>query len=382
MKVTTSLAKGAISVGVFLAGMAFPQVTAAETDGLTARVVTLEQRVEILEQQLALIREEMRAMLGASRSAEMYASARLSTADVTQGAVQPSNIATPDQRVSGVDAAGDTSNGLGQEMFISRESVPVLRDGSFDLSYEISYGRNSNFITSERSVGMSTALRYGVTNRLEVGARLSGYYSHRETSTIPGAGFVTNNFGIGDSQLSASYLVMQQKRGRPGMSVSAAAIIPGSDPYFFPPGYVRGVAPLNNAVGYQSHGHWGARLNGQFFANADPLVFFWGGGVEYLFDKQKQGYTISRGLRVAASVGVSLALSERTTVANSLQFSYEGKMKVNGTPVFGSDNEHFLTRFTLVQRIGDSTYLEPGFSFGLTDDAQDLLVTLGVRKQW
>lgn len=376
--------KQVVPASIVAATLSFSSPCFALDDALLAeRLEALEQRVKLLEDELTLTHNIIRALTDITpgevfsppeADALLYSTRGISdTADV---AAALSSAAQPQDRA-------DTSNGFGQEMFVNRDTVPTLGTGRLEFAHEVTYGRNEHIITSERSVGIATTLRYGVSSRLELSARVPGFYARRSTLTSPTSAIDNHNFGVGDIELTASVLAFSPQRGHPGLTLSFGAIVPtGADPYFIPTGYTAGELPMDPTVGFNSHGHWGGKLNAQFFASSDPMVFFWGGGIEYLFDRTVQEYQISRGIRYSANAGISVAFSERTTIANSLQFSYEGSMRVNGTEVIGSSSENFVNRLALVQRVGESSFLEPTLTFGLTDTAQDVLVGLGYRVHW
>ncbi len=281
------------------------------------------------------------------------------------------------------DGTDKTFNQLGQEAFIVRDQVPTLKSKKIEVSTQLVYNRNSGNLQSDRGITSINAIRYGVTDRFELGLVVPLYYTSRFTrvGVATSAGYEVKS--VGDISITGSYLLVNQKLNTPGITFSAGVILPtGATPYRFGDEYAAGRNPIDIFSSYQSLGTWGAKADVQFFKTVDPVILFWGAGIEYLFSKKIGGYSVERGLQYKANAGISMALSEKSTVASSVNFSYSPDFRVDGTKVNESSSETFTISTRLIQRIGDSTYIEPSVAFGLTNNASDVTVGLGMRKRW
>ena len=127
--------------------------------------------------------------------------------------------------------------------------------------------------------------------------------------------------------------------------------------------------PSDSTAAYLSRGAWGGRAGLQFYKTLDPLVVFWGGGVEYLAKQRFDGHTIQQGTRAYYNLGFSFALSDRSTLGFQVNGAFQRKLHVDGLTVPESTVEPISARFSLVQRIAKETYFEPSITFGLTNNA-------------
>ncbi len=360
---------------VAVATMVFAVLSApAFADGAAdERVRKLEARVAQLE---ALVEKQLAAASTNNSSRKIRRSGSPAGAPLNNRAAANATEPSPDNK--------DRSfNDLGQEAFIARDKVPTLKQRKIEISSEISYTNTAGTLQTERGVQMTNAIRYGVTDKLEASLIVPGYITQRNTRVGPSATASNVVTSLGDIILSSSYLLANQKPKWPGVTFSAGVIFPtGRSPYSFGATYVAGRNPIDVLKGIQSSAHWGVKADVQFFKTVDPVILFWGGGLEYLFTKHQDGHSISRGFRFSANAGMSMALSEKSTIASTLNFSYSPNFKVDGTTVSSSSTESINIRTTLIQRIGKSFYLEPSLTVGLSDNAADVVVGLGVRKRW
>jgi len=110
----------------------------------------------------------------------------------------------------------------------------------------------------------------------------------------------------------------------------------------------------------------------------DPVVFVAGLSYEHAFEKG----LIQPGRTVAANFGSYIALSPETSLSLFLSTAYQNETKLSGNKIDGSGR----TVGSFV--VGGSTLLAPGtllnlsFGIGLTDDADDLSISLSLPTRF
>lgn len=178
----------------------------------------------------------------------------------------------------------------------------------------------------------SLGLRYGLTDRLEIGARLPFVYRQDASVVAPIAGSTGNDEAatidssvegrdIGDLELSARYQLLDGNGGVPFVIANLQAVLPtGSDPFAIPRDELG--RPRRAATGA---GFYGVSPSLTAILPSDPLVLF--GTLGYTFNLAEDVDTrippviinyVDPGDSVSASVGVGIAFNQRTT----LNFGY------------------------------------------------------------
>lgn len=211
--------------------------------------------------------------------------------------------------------------------------------------------------------------------------RVPAYYSDRQT--LAGANSVEEEVtSFGDVTLGLSKTLWDQTADYPGAAVSTTVYFPtGSSPYVFGDDYVVGSNPTDLFRNYLSTGVWAVGGNLQFFKTVDPLILFAGGGLTYAFSKEIEGHEVQPLPAVSLNAGFSFALSEKTTLAASVNYLFSDGLRVDGADIERSEEELATGQLLLVQRVGTGLYLEPSVTIGLTDGSQDVSFGLAIRKR-
>ena len=243
----------------------------------------------------------------------------------------------------------------------------------------------------------SVAGRYGLTNRLEIEAKLPYVYRMDGTLTRSIGGvsdsalFDSNGNGLGDIELAARYQLNLPK---------------GDDPY-----YIAGLRFKTRtgkdqfSVTYDPNFNLPTELpTGSGFYSlqpslsavlpSDPAVFF--GGINYIWNikrdvnatipYQNNGtyYTqhigeVDPGDSVGLNFGIGLALNERSSFSLSYEHDWVGKTKVNGEDASDQLSVQLATlQVGFSYRLNKNSNLNLSVGAGLTPDTPGTTVTLRV----
>lgn len=244
-------------------------------------------------------------------------------------------------------------------------------------------------------IGGLTA-RYGLTDRLELEAKVPYVYRDSQTITRPlatGASvnqvFNASGHDIGDVELALRYQFNQGGPSEPYFIGSLRGIFPtGRDP--FQVAYAEGsTAQTHTLVQKQlptGAGFYGVQPGFTAIFPSDPAVFF--GGVYYLYnfardvDKTVAGSYIGRvqpGDQASFNFGMGLALNDRSSVSLGYQHTYVFKTKYNGS--FPSDATSTQLGELLIgysYAFTHSTSLNVSLGAGLTRYTPDVDLTIRV----
>lgn len=115
-----------------------------------------------------------------------------------------------------------------------------------------------------------------------------------------------------------------------------------------------------------------------FSKREDPLVFVGGLSYEYTFEEN----TIKPGDILAANIGSYVALSPQTSLNFSLSMAYQEETKLSGSVQEGSDRTIGSLIIGGSTIIGRRTLLNLSLGVGLTEDADDVSVSLSLPMRF
>jgi len=370
--------------------VSYAQAPTAKERALEKRVQYLETRLERLESRLSAGEAGSSGGKGSKAGAGTPRSKPDASAKAESETTQGGTAATPPPPPQvGVGEAGDAP----QELQVLRDNSVMLKPRGGEISTKVGYSPRKGFTQSDRSVLANTSVRYGVFDWLELGVNVPYGFSTRSSTLSPTRVVTKQIMDWGDVTVQANARVLEQTDTLPGTVVSLGAIFPtGPRPYDWTnyslstsgSGGVSASTPNPNDpfTAFFSRAAWGLKSNLQFYKTVDPIILFWGGGVDYLFSQHINGYNVQNGLRYNYNFGFSFAASEKTTLGFSINGSFQDNLLVNGSKVVGSIGEPIFARLSLIQRIGKDFFLEPSFSFGLNTYAPDYVIALGVRDRF
>ena len=235
------------------------------------------------------------------------------------------------------------------------------------------------------SVVATAAVRYGVTRRLEVEARIPYVYRRDRVTTLAQRDETVSRtmdlrgHDIGDVEVSARYQLNEFSPGK-AVFVADGRIKPptGLGPYDVT--YDEAGVAQNLATG---SGFWAAEGGVTMLYPTDPAVIF--ASLTYLhnfprdINKTIAGALVSRvepGDSIGASVGFGLALNPRFSVSFGYSHNYIKSTRTEIGMAWQKSNE--LQVGSLIMgwsyRLNDRLTFSNNFQFGVTSDAPDMQV--------
>jgi hypothetical protein len=253
-------------------------------------------------------------------------------------------------------------------------------------------------------VTTSASLRYGLTDRFELGVRVP--FVHRSDNSViaPIAGSTNNDpaatvdnsvqgTGIGDVEVTARYQVLDGRRGTPYLIANLQGVFPtGSDPF----------AVTRDSLGRARRAATGAGFYGiapslTAILPSDPVVLF--GTLGYTFNLAKHVNTqippviidyVDPGDAISGSAGIGISFNQRTTLnlgyAHSWAFGTRTRTTLIVPSPSGQDTAESRSRdlqigrflFGVTYRVTDRASLNWSVEVGATDDATDLRTALRI----
>jgi len=245
--------------------------------------------------------------------------------------------------------------------------------------------------------------RYGLTNRLELEARLPYVYRSdatisREIFTGSSSDRVFNSSGraIGDVELAARYQLNEGSASRPYLVGSLRfKSRTGKDPFEVVTdcvtrciGNTTGTGlPLDLPTG---SGFYSLQPGLTWLFPSDPAVFF--GGVSYTYNFKRSDVsrlvlngereaigTVEPGGIVGLNFGMGLALNDKSSLSLGVDLNSIGRTRQNGAPVPGSVRTQLASLLMgYSYRYSDKTAFSVTVGAGLTRDTPDLTLNLRV----
>jgi len=263
-----------------------------------------------------------------------------------------------------------TSN---QVAIIGYSILPALVIGLIDVR-----SVDSNSITG------AIALRYGLTDRIELEYRVPYLYRDDTTATRDVAGsaqervFNANGDGLGDMEASIRYQL--NKPGGPGPFYVGGIRVKaknGKDPF---------EVPIDNNTNLPTElpvgsGFWGVQPSVTVIYPSDPVVFF--GSANYLWNVERdiggKFGKIDPGDSIGVNFGMGFALNEKTSMSIAYDHSVISSNKQNGERLSNSKTTHVGNLiFGTSYKLGENTSLGISLGVGVTEAAPDLDFTLRV----
>ncbi|MGA7104008.1 MAG: transporter [Candidatus Deferrimicrobiaceae bacterium] len=239
-----------------------------------------------------------------------------------------------------------------------------------------------------RSVDSNTligalAIRYGLTNRIELEYKVPYVYRDDTTGTRAlNAGsnveevFNANGDGLGDMEMSVR--AQLNKPGGPGPFYVAGIRVKannGKNPF---------EVPIDNNTGLATElpvgsGFWGVQPSVTVIYPSDPVVFF--GSVNYLWNMERtiNGSNIDPGDSFGANVGMGFALNEKTSMSITYDHSVIGSNTQDGKRLGNSKTTHVGSLlFGISYKLGEKTGINVSLGLGATEAAPDVDLTVRV----
>lgn len=248
---------------------------------------------------------------------------------------------------------------------------------------------SNGFLQTDRAALATTSLRVGILDWLELSATVPAFISSRTRGVGPFRTQTRRLDGLGDVVVQANARIHEQTADTPGAVLSLGALLPtGANPYDFTHyqpdrkavGYNPNPTDLNAA--YLSRGAWGIETHLEFYKTIDPVILFFGVGGNYLFRQTASGHSVQAGVMYDYNMGLSLALSDKSTLGLQVEGAYQDSLTVDRRAVPQTDLEPVAVRVSLIQRVLENTWVEPSLAAGLTNTTPRLALGIGLRHRF
>lgn len=378
---------------------------AARFQRIEAQLAAQAERIEDQELELRSLRAQRDSMLAEMRAGRSAPAPQIQLAQVEpipSGPVgQAPEPPSVERRVREVTALPENMGILTRPgQVILEPSIEYSNTSSNRLVFqgiEVVSGINFGLIQADdadrSSVTGALAARFGLTNRIELEARLPYVYREDRIETVAQAtaspnfnlGDELRGYDIGDLEVAARYQLNSGARGWPIFVANARVKPPtGTGPYdveFNDAGIAQTLAT--------GSGFWGAEAGLTMLYPTDPAVIF--AGLSYLtnlprdIDEVIGERLIGRvdpGDSIGASLGFGLALNPRFSVSFGYSHNYifqtdtEISTDDAPTPAIVSASGFHVGSMQMgwSYRLSDKLTLSNNFEFGVTSEAPDLRV--------
>jgi hypothetical protein len=258
-----------------------------------------------------------------------------------------------------------------EEVFLREEKI-LLKKGQSEIEIGFSYSENT-FLYQGNTIRSLTLLftgRYGITNDLLVYIIAPFHYNYNEILT-EGKSEYHKSIGLGDLRGGVNYQIMYEGFRKPDLMLSLEIKSnTGKSPYNTPPDK----APLGT-------GHWECSVGLKSVRTIDPVVLFAGVDYTFVFERKIKGNKIKPGDSIHLELGTGFALNDEISMSFRTIGSYTFQPKENNKE-YGKISTPFLFNFSLVKILGESKFIQPSVSFGITNDATDLILGTSYIQQF
>jgi hypothetical protein len=423
-------------LALLLAGVSAPSVAIAQT---APNAATLKVELDAARAEIAAQKRQLDAQEARLRALEARLSGLASAAPANGGAIsgqapaavaQSSAASTPGDPATaqqgGITPVGERpadADRPPEVAVLGNEGSIVTRAGQLTAEFQLDYARADrnralfrgieivesvlvgefNINESRQDIITASAgLRYGVTDRLELGVRVPLVY-RSDASVLGVIQGSTNNdpareinsdasgSGIGDIELSARYQLLDGGRGNPFLVGNLQVVAPtGTNPFDVPR-----LATGEATEAATGAGFWGVSPSLTAIMPSDPAVLFgtigytrnFGRSVDTVITPVRVAY-VDPGDAVSASAGIGIALNERTSInlgyAHTWGFGTLTRSIrtdiANASPIEEVSRDLQLGRllFGVTYRVSDTASLNWSVEVGATDDAPDVRTVLRV----
>jgi hypothetical protein len=172
-----------------------------------------------------------------------------------------------------------------------------------------------------------------------------------------------NDGGLGDIHFGLTMQLKDAEVDKPYWVGTLAATAPtGGDPF----SAAVGLAPSAPSLG---QGFWSASGSLLFIQPYDPIVVFYGLGMERFLESTYVGRELQPGAQYSYLLGVGFAVNDRVTLSSRFRGAYVEELEADGERIIGTNSEPMTLRFSATISKPCNRIVEPFVEFGLTDDS-------------
>ncbi|MBB4616561.1 transporter [Sphingomonas abaci] len=420
--------RGSWGAALIAATALVPPAAAAQTPPTGLRAELAQARAEIaaqrrqIEQQEARLRAleaRMGTLAAAPPPTQPAAAVAQASAAATPGDPATMVASVPSTPVESVGARPAERDRPPEVAVLGSEGSVVTRKGQLTGELQFDYARADRNRALFRGIEIvesvlvgefninesrqdiitaSAALRYGLTDRLELGVRLPFVQRWDTSVLVPVQGSTNNDAareidsstqgnGIGDIEMSARYQILTGRRGLPYLVGNLQVVAPtGSDPFS-----IRRLATGEATRAATGAGFWGVSPSVTAILPSDPAVLFgtigytrnFGRAVDTVITPVRITY-VKPGDALSFSAGIGIALNERTSLnlgyAHTWAFGTRTRTSLLDPGPMDPDFVESTSRdlqlgrllFGVTYRATDRASINWSVEVGATDDAADV----------
>ncbi|WP_186767752.1 transporter [Blastopirellula retiformator] len=241
----------------------------------------------------------------------------------------------------------------------------VYAKADYDFPIEVSPSGVARADLKRRSLFVPFALRYGLSDRVQLSGSLPVGWASQEFSSVGRFDQTSDNGGIGDLELGVNLLCREGCYGySPDVILSFGLTAPTGDAEYAVNGLTQ--ATLANGV-------WAPSAQLLFIQRYDPIIYFYGLGYRYQAEREFDNQNVFYGHQFTYNLGVGFAVNDRITLSASFLGLFQTETQINGLGVPGSMRELLRLRFAATNyRCG--RIVEPFAEIGMTEDAADSVI--------
>jgi len=241
----------------------------------------------------------------------------------------------------------------------------VYAKADYDFPISLSPSGVARADLRRRSLFVPFALRYGLTDRIQLSGGLPIGWAHQEYSSLGRFDQNSDSGGIGDLELGVNLLCREGCYGySPDVILSFGLTAPTGDAEYAVNGLTQ--ATLANGV-------WAPSVQLLMIQRYDPIIYFYGLGYRYQAKREFNDQDVFYGHQITYNFGVGFAVNDRITLSTAFLGLYQTETQIDGLGVPGSMRELLRMRFAATTyRCG--RIVEPFAEIGMTDDAADAVV--------
>lgn len=313
----------------------------------------------------------------------------------------PVGEAPPEQQPAVVDALPEGQTALlGRGRLVIEPSIEYSRSSSNRLVYrgvEIVTGVQIGLLEANNAardtLSGAVALRYALTDRLEIEGRVPYVYRSDRITTVSQANATLTQTmelegaDLGDVELSARY---QLNRPTPGGAIFVAGGRVKSDTGRGPFDLARDQAGVASELATGS-GFWGVQGSLSVLYPSDPAVLFANLGYQHNIgrdiDRTIGTVTVGEvnpGDSISAGFGFGFALNPRFSYSLGYSHSYvmETETELNATRQRSSELQVGALQLGMSFRASERLTLATSISVGVTEDAPDVSISFRTPFRW
>jgi hypothetical protein len=130
----------------------------------------------------------------------------------------------------------------------------------------------------------------------------------------------------------------------------------------------------NGNIAQTGNGFWNLSASLNMVRTYDPIVVFGGLGYRHDFPEDFFGREIQPGESFTFNYGIAFAISDDTSLTAQFNAIAQSETRVDGITIPNSNTEAMSLRLALIRRTSKRARIQPFVTFGLTDDATDVLI--------